>query len=321
MEDGPAEDAAAPAPAQVEREFSVFSQRVELDISLRGRSLKGTTELLVVPSSRTLKTIRLHCRQASVSRVLVQGKSAAFEYDDPYESLLPHKSFGVHQHHIVRDRLQPQLRENPEEELVITLPRGVVVQDMGADMPGLQNTSGRGMKDATELSGSLEVPGAASTVDFGEGFALLKINIDFEITNIRDGLHFVGWNDGDGRYPHVYTRNSSHAGTACCLFPCVDDPLSRCSWEICIRCPRTLGDAYSLQHRNDTVKVTKSAKHHESGRRDNAHDSTDWTEFGLTEAEANLELVVVCSGETTDEVCNFNVQNAADLLTVQDCRS
>lgn len=321
MADDLAEDAIAPAPTPVQRDFSVFSQRVELDISLQARSLKGTTELLILPSTRTLKTIRLHCRQANVNRVLVQGKPAVFEYDDPYERLLPHKSFGVHQHHIVRDRLQPQLRDNPEEELVITLPRDVVVEDMSADGTGLQDTPGRATKAATELSGSLDVPGAASAVDFGEGFALLKINIDFQVNNIRDGLHFVGWDEGDGRYPHAYTRNSPRAGTACCLFPCVDDPLSRCSWEICIRCPRTLGDAYNLQSRTNAESTINNSKSDGFSRQDDAHSSIGWSEFGLTEAEASLELLVVCSGEMTDEVSHCDTQDAANLLIIQDCRS
>jgi len=75
----------------------------------------------------------------------------------------------------------------------------------------------------------------------------IKISIPFRSKNIRDGLHFVGVDEGDSRYPHVYTRHSLEPGTASCIFPCVDDPGSRHPWKISIKCPRTLGDVFARQ--------------------------------------------------------------------------
>lgn len=81
--------------------------------------------------------------------------------------------------------------------------------------------------------------------DLAEGtpYKQYKINIPFHKKNCRDGLHFVGVDSLDNRFPHMYTRHSLNPGTASCIFPCVDDYGSRCSWRISVKYPRTLGDA------------------------------------------------------------------------------
>lgn len=298
------ETLAAAVPA--ERNFSVLSQRVELDVSFQHRSLQGSTELLILPGSKELKQIHLNCRQCDIQRVTVEGKAALYEYEDIYQRLTPHKSFGIHQHHILRDRLQPHLRQRPEEELAIYLPPGIVVQDLDPDSIVAQDfLIGRSTKAAGDMSATLDTPNVTSLLDPGANlFVPLKIKIDFSTHRLRDGLHFVGWDDGDGRYPHVYTRNSLDSGSACCLFPCLDDPLSRHPWEICIRCPRTLGDAFS-----GVPSPAKTTEHQYSNTQSpqiqaqtDSSAAPGWRQYGLTEVEAALDLSVICSGDMTDEV-------------------
>jgi len=281
------DNAAASLPPN--RLFTVFSQRVELDVDFRTRSLLGRTEILVLPQSKELKTIRLNCRQASITSVTVEGKVANYTYDDPYEYLIPHDSHGVHQHYLLKQKLEPHLRNPPEEELIILLPRGVLIQALDPLAVGAHEAF-KLAQAAGETSATAETPATAS-FDSGAGFTPLKISISFETTDIRDGLRFVGWDDGDGRYAHVYTQNSPYPGTACSLFPCVDDLTSRCLWEISIKCPRTLGDAFAKPHSSDTGDDTEAEPN---------PDLAD--DIELTDLEKTLELAVVSSGVMTDEV-------------------
>lgn len=295
--------AAQVAPAT--RQFTVFSQRVELEIDFRTRSLIGRTEILVLPQSKELKNIRMNCRQCSINSITVEGKTANYTYDDPYEYLTPHESHGVHQHHLLKQKLEPHLRNPPEEELVITLPKGVPIRDLDPFPIAAQETL-KSTKPTGDASTIAEIP-ATAAVDPSGGFAPLKIVISFETKNIRNGLRFVGWEDGDGRYTHVYTQNSPYPGTACSLFPCIDDPLSRCPWEISIRCPRTLGDAFAKprtlfpdalgQDEATNVNLVPS-----KDEMDIDSDVESWDDFGLSEMEKTLDLAVVSSGVMTDEV-------------------
>jgi len=306
MNDALPEPEILPAAVPAERNFSVLSQRVELNISFQHRSLQGSTELLILPSSKELTTIHLNCRQSRIQCVTVQGRAASYEYEDIYQRLTPHKSLGIHQHHILRDRLQPYLRQRPDEELAIYLPPGVVVQDLDPDSIAAQDSLiGRSTKAAGDTSATLDTPNATSALEpSASSFVPLKIKIDFAAHRPRDGVHFVGWDDGDGRYPHVYTRNSLHPGSACCLFPCLDDPLSRHPWEICIRCPRTLGDAFSeiANPAKTTSQQYSDASSPQIQAHNNNSSASGWARYGLTEVEAALDLSVICSGDMTDEV-------------------
>ncbi len=294
------------------RDFSVFSQKLELDLDFPTKSLIGKTELVILPLSKELRTIRLNCRQCTITRLTVEGKPATWKYQDPYQRLRAHSSFGVHQHHLFRVKIESQLNDPPEEELVFNLPRGIRVQEISPFSAAVKDThSTNSIQGVGDTSASLVTPGASTAVEPSAAFASLKIRIEFENHNVRDGLHFVGLDGGDRRYPHVYTRNSPYPGTASCLFPCVDDPRSRCSWEVSIRCPRTLGDVF--ERRSSPASNAQDSgepgydKPKASLRNGNViavspdnvelQDST-----GLDDEEKLLEMSVVCSGEMTDEV-------------------
>ena len=98
----------------------------------------------------------------------------------------------------------------------------------------------------------------------------------------------MGVEDGDQRYPHAFTTNSPDVGDGCCLFPCVDDISSRCTWDISIRCSQTLGDAFSAPISGETAPA--------AGQIGN-------TQFRkISPEDANLDMVVACSGNMTDEI-------------------
>lgn len=267
-------------------------QKLHLDIDFAHRAISGRTEILILPESNELRTIRLNCRQTKIKSVSVEGKAVNLKdvkYLDPYVLAKPFPSSNVHQHHLLRHRIQSFVDNPPAEELHIPLPRGVRVSDSASTTLTLKLVK-------TEA----ETPAPNESLVGGEeaSFTPLKIDIMFETKDIRDGLQFIGIQEGDTRYPHVYTSNSVLPGTACSLFPCVDDPTSRHPWDISIRCPRTLGDAFAQSVETPTKSIEPL----------NAETATSSAKtlgdlMGLSEREKALDLSVICSGNLTDEVC------------------
>lgn len=130
-------------------------------------------------------------------------------------------------------------------------------------------------------------------------FTSVMVTIEYTIAEIRDGMQFVGWEQGDLRYPHAYTRQSLSPGMTCCLFPCVDKLTSRCTWDMSITCSRTVGDALLCSQAfpnssSSTKKVSGPTEVYAFGssRSIEGFNDEDWL----------LDLVVVGTGDLTDEV-------------------
>ena len=316
--------------------FSVSHQNVHLDIDFLKRQVRGRTEITIQPHYKDLKTVRLNCRQCVLTRLNVKGRSANVTYNDPYERLNLHSSVGVHQHHLLRKRLEGQLRYPPEEELVINLPKSVRIEELdpfsaaAGDVLLSRLNGGGGKRSSAEPATAVETP-MAKPDDGATLLTPLKITIEFYIEKVRDGLQFVGVDQCDSRYPHVYSTNSKSAGMACSLFPCLDDPLARCTWEISIKCPRTLGDAFAQpdpsppgQSAADAVNLTNGSRNHATiSNNEMANDSgAKKSAIALSEDEKALDLAVVCTGNMTDEAsaCKYAYANFGSLLILVDCR-
>lgn len=292
----------------VSRDFSVQYQKVFMDVDFRRRAISGKTEILILPESKELRTIRLNCRQVKITRVSIEGKTVSskdIKYTDPYECAKPYPSFTVHQHHLLRNRIRPYMEPPTAQELHIALP------------PGVRVTNSPPLTLKLFKTAEQEPSEAAANDGLGE-FTPLTIEIEFEAHAVRDGLHFVGLEDGDTRYPHMWTNNSPNAGNACSLFPCVDETTSRHPWDITIRCPRTLGDAFTTTMSSDAKKSSGSTDVVQT-KLDDGPDDESLTSVGLSERERALDLLVVCSGNLTDEV-RCSLERAFLRLTPLDCR-
>ncbi|KAI9656059.1 MAG: hypothetical protein M1821_005120 [Bathelium mastoideum] len=300
-----------PPPPPAGPGFSVHSQRVELDIDFRAQKLKGKTDITIQPHSKDLRTVKLHCRQCVLKRLNVEGKGPSLNYEDPYGNLKIPDAYTALQHHIVSQKFEPALRDAPEEEISLTIPKSVKIDEQDPFSTAAQRMllarSSIGSKRQSDAPTPVtEVPTILKTAGGGENdarFTPIRIHVEFEVSNFRDGLHFVGMEDGDARYPHVYTRNTGSPRVTSCIFPCVDDPLARSSWEILIRCPRTLGDAFAKPKPliNGVNGHAKTNGILTNGVSENAADE-EYTGPELTEQEEAMELAVVCSGDLTDEI-------------------
>ncbi|CBF84980.1 hypothetical protein AN1494.2 [Aspergillus nidulans FGSC A4] len=263
--------------------FTVAHQKVELELDFASRSLKGKTEIIIHPHYKDLRYIRLNFRQGELKRVTVSGKVPLVKYTDPYESL---QLYGPHYHQRLASKLDALLKTPSEPELTLTLPKSVRIDELD---PFSVEAQDQMALRAPGLADDTEGPLSSKTAETSlPRFTALTVTIEFIVENIRDGIQFVGVENGDKRYPHAYTTNSLDHGTGCPLFPCVDDPSSRCTWEIAIRCPCTLGDVFERKPRDQSVSGTGT-------RLRSNHDR-------LAPDDEALDLSVVCSGELTDDI-------------------
>ncbi|KAE9368492.1 hypothetical protein N431DRAFT_346827 [Stipitochalara longipes BDJ] len=306
-----------PPPKAPEHGFVVSHQRVFLDIDFSTQSLTGRTEIIILPQTKDLRTINIDARQCAIlaGSVKVNERSAEFTYKDPMELLDIPKQFEWNAGHfdLQKDRLKPLTENTVGGSLVITLPKGVKVEELDQFENAAVAATPRGSV-APLRAASIALDGAVplsatstlapkTAAEQGPKFQPMAVSIPFAIKHFRDGLHFVGCSEADQRYPHVYTKHSMDAGTASCIFPCVDDPAMRCTWDIHITCSRTLGDA---------LKRRPAARHHHKGlhhlltKKGLANGivhaaAPEEYEVPLSDEEKLLEMTVVCSGDLESE--------------------
>ncbi|KAI4158354.1 MAG: hypothetical protein LQ342_007523 [Letrouitia transgressa] len=281
--------------------FSVSFQKIDLDIDLLNRSLKGKAEVTINPHSRDLKSIRLSCRQCAIQRVTANGRACSnISYEDPYLRKKLSWKASAHQHHMLRRQVQGQLKTPPEEELVINLPKSVKIDEIDPSTVEAQSASitklSFGSKKDSVDDTPVESVQARSAVEQERRFTPITLVLEYVIHSIRDGMQFVGWQEGELRYPHAYTRNSSFPGSACCLFPCIDDSAARCSWEISIKCPKTIGDALASKRQ---ARMTRSSAVLD---RDPVFTTTEVDQSDFSDADKALDIAVICTGDMTDEI-------------------
>ncbi|KZF26135.1 hypothetical protein L228DRAFT_242553 [Xylona heveae TC161] len=285
--------------------FTVLHQKVELDLDFATRRLRGKTEITINPLFKELRIIRLNCRQCKLKRLNVNGRGVSVKYNEPYSGYKLHGLSEVHQYHQLRQKIEPQLRNPPEEELLITLPKSLRIEEIDpfsaeAHNILLSRNNGSTKKESGDSSMLAGTPLSKPGDDQAARFTPLTIFIEFTTDNVRDGLHFVGLEDGDLRYPHAYTRNSMFPGAACALFPCVDDSSSRCTWEISIKYPRTLGDALGKaeSQMNGIVNGLNGTQQPNGTQPSGGNQS----EFSVGAEDQSLDMSVICSGDLTDEI-------------------
>ncbi|KAF2754193.1 hypothetical protein EJ05DRAFT_494569 [Pseudovirgaria hyperparasitica] len=287
--------------------FTVLSQKLEFDVDFASRTMVGKTEITIQPTMKELKTISLNCRQCKSIRASVEGRQAPIDHVDPYSGLSLYPTVTVNQHHFLRARID-RLRAQKHEELTIDIPMGVQIEELDPNSPQAaeillsRTTGGRG----DEVDGNVGGDSTLLKMDDKGGplFRPLRVNITFQLADIRDGLHFAGIEDGDCKYPHAYTRNSALPGRASCVFPCVDSASSRCPWEISVRCHKTLGDAFPKSELPDP-RVPETTLRNGLSPHDSVHEALPDL-MDLDEEEKNLDLVVICSGEMADEVADLS---------------
>ncbi|KAI0976794.1 hypothetical protein F4678DRAFT_124479 [Xylaria arbuscula] len=293
-----------PEPAPVElpiddtppRPYVVFKQHVELEIDFRDKRVRGRSHILVVPIEPDVSDVYIDARQCDidVKNITVSNCPARAFYEDPCDKLATPDAYqwSAPQWPVRKRRMERLLHHRRKE-----VP--VMAHDLACCQPldGSLRVTLPSAEDVKKKNCNASKADQQELLIHGDGNVQgYRISIPFELKNVYNGLHFVGVDEGDMRYPHVYTRHSVEPGTACSIFPCIDDPGCRNPWKISITCPRTLGDAFCQPLVASDTAPSGSRKRklgeHEPAKRD----------YGLTEEDKLLEMTVVCSGFLTGEV-------------------
>ncbi|KAL1958054.1 hypothetical protein VTO42DRAFT_5266 [Malbranchea cinnamomea] len=262
--------------------YYVAHQKVELDIDFVNQTVKGKTEITIHPHYKELRYIRLNFRQGELKRLNVSGKAPTTKYVDPYESL---RLYGVHQYPRLASKVEALSKSPPEPELIVTIPKSVRIEELDPFSFEAQSQLSLRPGGAGDEATDPALGSKAQDTSLPR-YTAVTVYAEFCIERPRDGIHFVGVQDGDLRYPHVFTINSPDTGEYCCLFPCVDDMSSRCTWDISIRCSQTLGDAFSPRNAESMLSSQTGSSQIRT----------------ISADDANLDMVVACSGNMTDEI-------------------
>ncbi|KAI0876907.1 hypothetical protein GGS24DRAFT_449404 [Hypoxylon argillaceum] len=282
------------------RPYVVFKQHVELEIDFREKRVYGRSHILVVPIEPDISEVYIDARQCEidVKNITVSNCPAKAFYEDPCDKADTPEAYqwSAAQWPVRKRRMEQLLHHRRKEvpvmahdlaccqpldgSLHVTLPTAEEVKKKNRDAP-------KADQQEMLIHGDGNVQG-------------YRVSIPFELKNVHNGLHFVGVDEGDIRYPHVYTRHSVEPGTACSIFPCIDDPGCRNPWKISITCPRTLGDAFHPAH--ITQQRPGSIPTLSSRKRKFSEEEPIKRDYGLTEEDKQLEMTVVCSGFLTGEV-------------------
>ncbi|KAL5612280.1 hypothetical protein BROUX41_000180 [Berkeleyomyces rouxiae] len=294
---GPLDDGSLPEPKEIEPlPYSFSRQEVRIDVDFRNRQISGVSEIWFTTfDSNNLPDIRIDARQCDIDlenvtiELLRDGQRHSpvrvpATYSDPY-ALLDYPdtyNWDASNHDVRKLRMLPLIETRnydcPAENRDLTEYRpldGALTVKISKDLFISQ-------RKPTLIKIKTSQADQASGIEHHD----FVLSIPFTSKNIRDGFQFVGVDEGDTRYPHMYTRHSTEPGIASSIFPCIDDPGTLCDWKIHITCPKTLGHA--LKPKEHSL----------------AED--DWRYNNLTDEDKLLDIKVVCTGSKTDQIDDHN---------------
>ncbi|KAF1932211.1 uncharacterized protein M421DRAFT_98393 [Didymella exigua CBS 183.55] len=263
--------------------FTVIKQSLELDVSFCPRRVVGKTVIDLQPKKGQLREIVLNCRQLRPTRICIDEQTAGYSYSNLHERLTLYPGTGLDQYHFAKDRIARHVDPSASaDELVIFLPDKVTIREVRPEEVGeMENAQ-------------------------GVFYAPLKLEIEYILDDFRDALHFVGVEDGDGRYPHAFTRNSPFPGIASCLFPCLDDGTRKCLFDVAIRYPRTVGDALSKATAPALAGANRQSLASGADKADSVMTDVDDDLGDLSAEERAMEMQVICSGALTDDIADHS---------------
>lgn len=271
--------------------FLIIAQDVHLDFNFPQKQVAGTTTLKIFKLDDALEYITLDARQCEIDKnaITVNKQKVKAEYEDPYELMDTPKGYtwSAHQHHLRMDRMKPlQPTKRPQLPMEEREKKGCQPA-IGSLRIWLKPEARNNIKVVRPP----QTPGLSGAPSDSVARQTYEVFIPFKIAHVRDGLHFVGTDFADERYPHAYTRHSAEPGYASCIFPCVDDRTRVNHWTISLKIPRTVIDAFKFPG----VDYTQSSK--------------TWLltakrargEVSMTLQDQLLDMTAVCSGTLVGE--------------------
>ncbi|CDU22782.1 related to TAF2-component of TFIID complex [Sporisorium scitamineum] len=251
------------------RGFTLSHQRVVLDLSFSG-TVVGFTELTIVPTHRSLRTIHLNCRQASVQSVAINSHPAEFSYADHLTGASISDTRDVHRYPELKRRLYAAASDGLHGELSILIPPDVPVQT--------QRAASRAPSIAPD---DAPTPGGSAT---STELAPITVRVDYYLKDPTDGLQFMRPTaDVPYRVPHLFTITSS-PDAARCWVPCVDSLWERCTWEFQLIVPKSLSTADEDEEAGSSALQQTAAA------------------TSIDNSDPDSPVVVVCTGDLMEQV-------------------
>lgn len=283
----------APLPASTDPQFSVTQQEVELDVDFKSQKLTGKTTIIIEPLSKELKTISLGCRSLKVTSISVDAHRVQLPaYRDPYAAFDIRDGYGVQQHHQIRDNVHAVVKDPADPVLVVDIPKQVRIREINASQA-----------QGAHYDGPTEAALANNLAEGEAMFEPITVIVEYVVEKSRDSLAWIGLQESDSRYPHVYTCASSLPGSLpCFVFPYMGTTSSKYSWKLTITCPRTLGDLYWRPGAAENGVDTDDADAMDV----DASENDPFT--SLSTEEKNRDIQVIGSGvvEDSDAPCDHN---------------
>lgn len=290
----------------------VGHQRINIDVDLDQKKIQGFTEITILPLTNLLRVIKLDCREMKINNIYInniphtnyiyedmlyinddaffEGSTAAKSYNmfDLYS-----KDVGIHQHHLIRQKLNyifgevnmdpndptKELNSNTEE-LVILLP-----DNLNLELTDVNSINQTPITSMTPLN-------TKSRNTFNEVYTPIQIKIDYETKNPRNGVNFVTPKNVDKKSWVAYTTNSDYGVSTSSWVPCIDNLWDRCTWSLEVNVPRSAKDIGNPRFIGADDDNDENNFNTEKQKLDDK-DSKD----ELDEDEEEQHDLVVCSGD------------------------
>lgn len=301
------------------QQFKLAHQRVSLDVDLVHQKINGFTELTLVPTSNTLRAIKLDAREMNIKEVYINGtKLVNFIHNDLLYINDPEKfdncidagsvniwdvfseKFTIHQHHLLRQKLNYIFGEFEDdqfdpmgsldlgntEELIVGLPDNFKFQS--ADRHSAHTPASLIPTGLTPLH--LRNKNTQS-----DSYAPIQLGIEYEVKNPNNGVNFACLED-DRKLWHAYTVNSEFNISTSSWVPCIDNLWEKGTWSFELTVPRSTRDIGGFDSQEngaqeDAMDIEKDSSTHRSNEESDEEedDSEHYDLFVCTGDSANTK--------------------------------
>ncbi|KAJ9091949.1 hypothetical protein QFC19_008878 [Naganishia cerealis] len=308
----------------------VSHQQVKLDVDIERKSVSGVTDIAIVPSSNSLRTIKLDCREMKISSITVNKRKVNYIHQDllyinnpeEFESKVNSSSIDlfdlysneltIHQHHLIRQKLNylfgdvnfdprepsTEVQNGNTEELKILLPENFK----------FEQTDRYNSPEVHHHDSGTPMHLRKST--FSSDYSPIMVRIKYTLKNPQNGLKFVSGDHLDVKKWHVYTTNSEFNISTSSWVPCIDNLWDKCSWTIELDIPRstkefenrTLESNNHEANGDDDNAMNKDEEENEKEQEDGDDENSNEENENMHDINNNLDDdeyldMVVCAGD------------------------
>lgn len=250
----------------------VSHQQVNLDVDIEGKAITGVTDIAIIPTSNSLRTIKLDCREMKITNVTVNNRKVNYVHQDllyinnpdEFEEKIDSSSIDlfdiysneltIHQHHFIRQKLNylfgdvnfdpreptTDVQNGNTEELKIFLPDNFKFEQTDRYLsPEINHDSG--------------TPAHLKRSTFTSDYNPIMIRIKYRLENPLNGLRFISGDEIDVKKWHVYTTNSEFNVSTSSWVPCIDNLWDKCTWTIELNIPRSTKELEGTPTRKPTT--------------------------------------------------------------------